>query len=140
MKRLLALMMLLPFLTQAQTVNSNVTQRNLGQTICVPNWSATVRPSTSYTRRIKLAQLKAKGIPSVDAPLYELDHIVPISSGGAPRDPNNLMLQLWTDPVNGAKPKDVKEAAVHRKICNGSMTLAQGQACFLTDWKTCPSK
>src|SRR5207249_230016 len=35
-------------------LNRNVKQRNIKKTICVPNWTDTVRPPTSYTNKLKI--------------------------------------------------------------------------------------
>ncbi len=38
-----------------------VTQGNIGQTICVAGYAATIRPSTSYTTPLKVEQMKLYG-------------------------------------------------------------------------------
>lgn len=123
--------------TFAQTTNPAVTQLNIGRTICVSGWSATVRPATTYTNGIKRKLLRQAGIPLATGSAYELDHRIPISSGGAPKDPANLALQPWDGP-KGAKAKDAIELRVHKLICAGRITLATGQACFRNDWTRCP--
>jgi hypothetical protein len=45
-----------------------VTQANIHQTICVPGWAATVRPSTSFTNGVKAKLLREQGLPQADAP------------------------------------------------------------------------
>jgi hypothetical protein len=35
-------------------LNRNVRHRNIKKTICVPNWTDTVRPPTSYTNKLKV--------------------------------------------------------------------------------------
>ena len=76
-------------------LNVDVSQTTIHQTICVPGWTATVRPSTSYTNGVKLKLLREQGMAPSDASRYELDHHVPLALGGHPRDPRNLWLQLW---------------------------------------------
>lgn len=130
----LVLLALLPVVAAAQVANPAVMQDNIQQTICVSGWTKTVRPSLA---RLKRAYLHQAGLPSSDAALYELDHVIPIEVGGAPRDPNNLQLQKWDGP-NGAHTKDVVENRIHRAVCTGRMTLAAGRACFVQGWQTCP--
>lgn len=42
-------------------VNPAVTQANINDTICVPGWTATVRPPESYTERLKRRQIAEYG-------------------------------------------------------------------------------
>ena len=83
-------------------VDPNVTQETIYSTICVSGYSRTVRPPQAYTQQIKQMRLREAGLPPEAASEYELDHIISISSGGAPSDPRNLKLQPW--PI--AKQKD----------------------------------
>lgn len=124
-------------IASAQTVNPAVTQGNIRQTICVAGWAAKVRPPAIYTDRIKRNLLITKGLHWSDAGKYELDHMIPISSGGNPTDPTNLALQLWVG-LEGAHAKDVVEWRVHRLICAKKLTLNAAQSCFKTNWKNCP--
>ena len=121
----------------AQTTNQAVTQSNIKSTICVPGWSKTVRPSTSYTNKIKRRLMAQAGLPYASRSKYELDHAIPISMGGAPKDLANLALQPWGGPT-GARAKDVVELRVHRLVCAGRVTLTMGQACFRDNWARCP--
>ena len=139
MKTLALLLALIAAPAWSQALNPDVTQANIGSTICVPNWAATVRPPTAYTGAIKRQLLIHAGIPLSSSSAYELDHVEPISLGGAPRDPNNLRLQLWVGP-DGAHAKDVVEWAMHRAVCNGRVTLEAAQACMAGDWHSCPGQ
>lgn len=99
-------------------MNPAVTQANLQKTICVPNWTKTVRPPASYTDKLKLQQMKDLGLKG-DPHSFEEDHFVSIEMGGDPRDPKNLWPQPWPD----ARHKDVIENQIHRKLCAGQMRL-----------------
>lgn len=108
----------------AQSLNPAVTQETIKQTICVANWTAGIRPPAYYTSRIKAKQLKAAHLsPASD---YVEDHIVPLSVGGAPKDPKNLEPQLKAESF----AKDKIEALVRRRVCSGRISLATGQAVF----------
>jgi hypothetical protein len=108
-----------------------VTQHNIAVTICAPGWTATIRPATSYTDRLKLEQMPLYGYPaSTDPSAVEEDHREPLEVGGAPRNPENL----WPEPQAEARAKDRLESAVKRDVCAGRLTLQQGQAIFLGDF------
>ncbi|OXE34916.1 MAG: hypothetical protein CGW95_17055 [Phenylobacterium zucineum] len=121
---------------RAQVVNPNVSQANINQTICVPGWTATVRPPVSYTDKLKRALVAET--PAADAVEdYELDHVVPLAVGGHPTDPRNLHLQLWDGP-DGAHAKDVVEVRMKKMVCDRKISLLKAQACFIRGWQTCP--
>lgn len=115
--------------TYAQTINIHITQNNIADTICKKNYTKTVRPSVIYTNNYKRILLTAAGISWANAPLYELDHIIPLELGGNPTDHANLQLQLWTGPT-GAHAKDVMENKYHRAVCSGKISLQAAQQYF----------
>ena len=78
-------------------LNPEVSQATINDTICAAGYSYTVRPSYWESARIKLAMLKARGETWLDAPKYELDHIIPLCLGGSPTDPSNLQLEPWDE-------------------------------------------
>ena len=100
-------------------LNPAVTQATISTTICVPGWTKTVRPPSTYTTRLKLAQMKARHLPGVPAD-YEEDHLVNLGLGGAPRDVANL----WPEPIGQAHLKDDAEVRLQRAVCAGTITLA----------------
>ena len=67
----------------AEAINLDVTQETIHQTICVAGYTATVRPSTSYTNGVKKKLLQEQSIPVAAAGEYELDHRIPLA-GCAP--------------------------------------------------------
>lgn len=117
-------------------INPDVTQDNIMQTVCVPNWTSTVRPPVSYTNKLKASQMAEFGLTG-DPHKFEEDHRVPLACGGNPTSPQNLYPQPWDTPY-GAHTKDVVEAMEHRRLCKGEITLTQCQAVFLApnDWRT----
>ncbi|MCW2503541.1 MAG: hypothetical protein JWO79_1825 [Actinomycetia bacterium] len=117
--------------------NSDVAQGTIGSTICVSGWTATVRPSSSYTTRLKNEQKIAYGEADIPNTGLEEDHLVPLELGGAPADPANL----WPEPRAGWIPsgetagdKDTEENRLKRQVCAGSLTLAEARTQILTDW------
>lgn len=117
--------------------NPNVTEGNIGSTICVPLWTGKVRPPTSYTNKIKFALMDAQHIPRADARQFELDHELSIEDGGDPSSP----LNLWLQPYRGkyctkwcSQDKDMLETMLKRLVCKGTIPLAEAQRELQTDW------
>ena len=115
--------------------NPAVTTRTLGQTICRPGWTATVRPPESVTSVEKGGSLLAYGITGSRS-AYEYDHLIPLELGGATNSPKNL----WPEPDDpGASgfyrnPKDKLENALKRQVCSGSVSLAEAQRAIAVNW------
>lgn len=113
--------------------NPDVSQANIGRTICDPAWSTrNIRPPESFVRRLKVRQMRDWGLPGslLD---YEEDHFVSLDLGGSPTDPRNLWPQPYT-PRPGAREKDVVERYLHAQVCSGKMTLIDAQQASVADW------
>lgn len=91
--------------------------------LCRPGYSATVRPSTSYTNARKRVLMVSAGLSWSDRAAYALDHRVPIALGGAPRDYDNLFLI----PTHENTMKSVVERDLLCRVCAGTMTLKDAQ-------------
>ena len=114
-------------------VNPDVTPETIGSTICVSGYTARVRPPTSYTRPLEIQLLVAYGQAGASPANYELDHLISLELGGAPRDPANL----WPEPYAGttnARMKDVVENYLNRQVCDGLLPLGEAQHLIATDW------
>ncbi|MFJ9781931.1 hypothetical protein ACIRSS_20265 [Amycolatopsis sp. NPDC101161] len=119
-------------------LNPDVTQSTIGSTICVSGWTATIRPSTSYTNKLKTQGIADYGYSDTSLSDYEEDHFLPLELGGAPKDPKNL----WPEPHSGSEnsySKDSVENAVKKAVCANRATLAAAQHAMLTDWTTAES-
>jgi hypothetical protein len=101
-------------------------------TVCAFGYSRSVRPPESYTEPLKFSQMRAYGLPG-PASDYEEDHLVPLSIGGAPRDPANLWPEPRTGPYN-ALMKDHLETWAARMACAGRIPLARLQHDMAADW------
>ena len=104
-------------------LNPDVTQATIGDTICKPGWTRTIRPPTSYTNDLKeqgLVQYQLHGPLSA----FQEDHLISLELGGNPTDPRNL----WPEPYPRAADVDRIENELNRKVCTGALTLAQAQA------------
>ena len=122
----------------AEPINPAVTPENIGKTICVAGWTDTIRPPVAYTNRIKLAKMRAAGIPAKEARLFALDHIIPLALGGAAGDPNNLQVQ----PIAEARGKDRLEKCLKRAVCKGQVDLDDARNAIWTNWRSagCPMR
>lgn len=112
-------------------INPNVTPETLKATVCVAGWTATVRPPTSYTDKLR-AQLTPPGHKPGDG---ELDHRLSIEDGGSPSDPANLWWQAYADRY-GARVKDRVETKIHRLLCRGDIQLDEARNALLGNWLT----
>ncbi|WP_416968824.1 hypothetical protein [Streptomyces sp. 4F14] len=120
---------------QPGALNPDVTQDTIGSTICVSGWTATVRPSSSYTTALKKKQIVEYGYTDTSTSDYEEDHFVPLELGGAPKDP----LNLWPEPEYGdqdAGNKDTVENKLKKAVCAGQVSLSDAQNAIVTDWTT----
>ena len=123
-------------------LNKNVTQANIATTVCKSGWTATIRPTVTYTNKLKATQLKTTYASYVKIwgpkpSAYEEDHLISLQLGGNPLDPKNL----WPEPYAGvgARKKDVVETALKRLVCAGKLKLADAQKAIL-DWPTAYNK
>jgi hypothetical protein len=113
-----------------------VTQANIQQTVCVPGYTATVRPPVSVSDAMKKKMAVLQGIVPFDPTQYEGDHLIPLCAGGFPGSLDDTS-NFWDEPRNGtnnAGNKDAVEAATCKDICSGHLTLEQAQQAFATDW------
>lgn len=118
-------------------INSDITQENIYQTICNPEWSTkSERPPTSYTNRLKREGFEQYNDTDRNPADYEEDHLIPLEIGGNPTDPKNLWPEPYSTsiPDGGARHKDKVENYLHTQVCSGGMTLAAAQHAIVEDW------
>ncbi|WP_432850580.1 hypothetical protein ACQPXB_21600 [Amycolatopsis sp. CA-161197] len=114
---------------------SAVTQSTIHSTICVSGWTATVRPSTSYTNALKVQGIADYGYSDTNLADYEEDHMIPLELGGSPKDPGNL----WPEPYAGtqtAHTKDGTETKLKNAVCAGTITLSAARTAIKNNWTT----
>ena len=120
---------------QPGSTNPDVTQSTISSTICVSGWTATVRPSSSYTTALKITQITEYGYSDTSTADYEEDHVIPLELGGAPKAVTNL----WPEPRYGtqtATNKDTVENKLKKAVCAGTVTLAKARTAIARDWPT----
>jgi hypothetical protein len=114
-------------------INPDVTQENIGATVCVKGYTKTIRPPANYTNRLKKEQIRQYRYADTNPKDYEEDHLIALSIGGAPNDPRNL----WPQPRNsewGADKKDELEFVLYKMVCAGKVPLQQAQQAMASDW------
>jgi len=118
-------------------INPAVTQANIKDNVCKSGWTDTIRPTVTYTNKLKTTQLATTYkslVATYGAEMsgYEEDHLISLQLGGDPKDPKNL----WPEPYAGinARKKDVIETKLKRMICAGTITLKEAQLAISKDW------
>lgn len=114
------------------SLNPDVNQANIHLTICVPGYTLTIRPSRSESGTLKRREMALYG-QTGSLTNFQLDHLIPLELGGAPRDPRNLWPEAFL-PTPGAHQKDRIENLLHSRVCSGAMTLAAAQHAIAADW------
>ena len=111
-----------------------VTQDNIRSTICRRGYAASVRPPKAVTHEIKVRVTRDYGMPNVPFSQLELDHLIPLSLGGA-STVRNLWPEVRRGPL-GAARKDEVEQQLQDAVCRGRITLRQAQQEIATDWRS----
>jgi hypothetical protein len=118
--------------------NPAVTPSNSSHTICVSGWTRKIRPHSRETNPIKEEREIAYGIPAPHPKRFrveELDHLIPLALGGAPRAVSNL----WPEPADhelGYHRKDRLEVALQKKVCAHKLGLRRAQQAIASNWVT----
>ena len=115
------LLLLLPFVASAATLNPDVTQDNIQDTICVSGYTKTVRPPTSKTNKIKQDMMRERNLDPSITPYIALDHIIPLALGGHPTDKENL--QLISHQENARK--SIVDKKLQCLVCTRRVTLEE---------------
>ncbi len=98
-------------------VNLDITQDDIDQTICNPQWSTrSVRPPAHYTDRLKFEQIEEYGDSDRDPRDYEEDHLIPLRGGLCNMGSNHPSVALGIDNGSAAvAPKHIH----HRSLGHG---------------------
>ena len=115
-------------------VDPSITQANIGTTICRPGYARSVRPSFAVTAPVKRRLMDAQH-PGESFADYELDHLIPISLGGAPLDLRDLWLQPRRGQANAAD-KNALAYVLWRLVCERRVPLRTAQQAIRRDWTT----
>jgi hypothetical protein len=97
--------------------------------ICVSGYTKSVRHTSGH---LKALIYREYGIDR-DNGHYEIDHLIPLSIGGADEAANLWPQSYDTRPWN-AKVKDRLEEYLHQEVCGGRMPLERAQKEIAADW------
>jgi len=113
-------------------IDPAISQDNIDGTICRPGYARAARPAYAITGPLKRRMMDAQhpGEPMAD---YELDHLIPISIGGAPLDRRDLWLQPRRGNAN-ARDKNILAYVLWRLVCTHQMPLDIAQREIRRDW------
>jgi hypothetical protein len=117
--------------------NPQVTQADIGSTICRSGYTSSIRPPESVTGPEKTASAAAYGYTGSTS-TAEYDHLIPLEIGGDPNDPANL----WLEPNDNSgatsfsNTKDRLENTLNSLVCSGKLSLAAAQQAIATNWVT----
>lgn len=107
-----------PKLTPGAT-DPKITQSDIQKTVCVSGYTASVRHVTEATKQ---EVMRRYGQPVSKLHSVEIDHFVSLEIGGL-----NDVTNLWPQPMEEARKKDVVETWLKRQVCSGKMTLKDAQ-------------
>jgi hypothetical protein len=113
-------------------VDPSITQANIGTTICRPGYARSVRPAFAVTAPVKRRLMDAQH-PGESFADYELDHLIPISLGGAPLDLRDLWLQPRRGQANAAD-KNALAYVLWQLVCERRVPLRTAQQAIRRDW------
>ncbi len=108
-------------------LNLAVSQATISATICTAGYTARIRPATTLTGPIKVAQIASYGYAATNPGGYEEDHVISLEVGGSPTAAANL----FPEPLGVARADDGEENKLHAEVCAGSRTLAEAQSAIL---------
>ena len=113
-------------------VDPAITQANIDTMVCRPGYAHAARPHHAVTGPLKRHLMDAHH-PGERMADYELDHLIPISLGGAPFDKRDLWLQPRHGQANAAD-KNVLAYVLWRLVCEQRVPLQTAQAAISHDW------
>jgi hypothetical protein len=118
-------------------VDPQVTQDDIGSTICSSGFTSTIRPPESVTEPEKEASAAAYGYTG-SFHVTEYDHLIPLELGGDPNDPANLWVEPPDNPnaTSFANTKDQLESRLNDLACSGQLSLAAAQQAIASNWVT----
>ncbi len=118
-------------------VDPQVTQADIGSTVCSSGFTSTVRPPEHVTEQEKAASAAAYGYTG-SFHVAEYDHLIPLELGGDPNDPANLWVEPPDNPdaTSFANTKDRLEDRLNSLVCSGQLPLAVAQQAIASSWVT----
>ena len=118
-------------------INPQVTQANIGSTICQSGYASSIRPPEYITEAEKATSALAYDYTG-SFQTGEYDHLIPLELGGDPND----SLNLWVEPndipgaTTTANTKDVLENQLNYLVCSGQLSLFAARVVISSNWVT----
>jgi len=107
--------------------------------LCVPNYTTGKdddgRNVRHVTQKDKNTVFEEYNISEDQKSNYVIDHLVSLSNGGL-----NTLKNLWPQPKEQGKIKDVLENKLHKMVCKGQISLKTAQDALRNDWGTSYTK
>jgi hypothetical protein len=97
--------------------------------VCAPGYTRSLRDESNVLR----GQIVRKYGFANSNEKYELDHLIPLSLGGADVQENLWPQSRETQPWN-ARLKDILELRLRKEVCTGRIPISQAQKELATDW------
>ncbi len=98
--------------------------------ICQPGYSKSVRKTS---KKLKDKIYKKYDVEK-DPKRYKIDHLIPLSIGGADTEANLWPSPLFTQPVNGYD-KDRMEFRLYRMVCYEGYNIREVQRALQKNWQ-----
>ena len=111
-------------------VSAAVMTADVGSTVCVKTWAATVvKPSGLVLDKEFKASKAAYGSPAKGGG-YALGYVVPLALGGAANDPRNT----WPMTAAVSAVRRTLTARLVSHVCDGTLPLASAQSLMASDF------
>jgi hypothetical protein len=110
--------------------NPTITQATVASTICKPQYVNKIK--LQITKKMSSEVFAEYAIAKKKRSDYAIDRLVPPDLGGT-----NALTNLWPIPLKGTatpRRKAVVDAAVHKSMCAGFISLPTAQALFNAYW------
>jgi hypothetical protein len=95
--------------------------------VCYSGYSASVRNVPLPLRKKVFDNYGVAYPPEEDS--VQLDHFINLAIGGSNKEDN-----LWVQPCPECKWKDKVENYLHKRVCDGGMSLEEAQRAISSDW------
>ena len=118
----------LAFAVPDQKLTPGVVKTITQKEVCVKGYTKDARHVTQATKKKVMVRY---GLDPKTLHLYEIDHLISLELGG-----DNVVENLWPQPMGEARKKDVVETWLHRQMCKpgSSLTLGEAQKEIRADW------
>lgn len=127
------------------SLNPDVSEKTMQETICKPGWVDTVRPDQEKTLALKEVVLERYGYRNVNPNDFELDRVIPVVIGGSIYGIDNLFPQPHAGVAGmtentGSEAKNSVDRALNTAVCETRVPLVEAQHEVAQNWLGVPKK